>query len=449
MPVYLRRIVFWLFVATFAIAGPLLVLYTAGYRLNWQNGHVIRTGVISISTAPRNALVWLDDEDTREKTPHVFKQLLPDEYTVRLEKDDYLSWQGVVDVQSGETVSLQNILLFLDAPSESLFANDIQALSVHPSGGLLAYLTQQAGWNELWLYDLASQEHQLISQSVTVRDADELELLWSSSGGYLALFEVGIDPSLYSAAGDPLQLDLPRQRITRTSWHPSTDHLLYLSTSRGLVQYDLVAGSSTLLEQTDAASIQLDASILTFSDNGEQTEVQQIVGKDKRVLALLPSDEYELMLRDGSFLLLKNDRDEIFLLNIDADEPILLQREATSFDWHADQRLLVFSDGSEVNVYGVDGHETTFLTRQSLSIESVLWHPIGQHVIVQDTADIQAYEYLAFANDRFVTTLLDDIEIVAWWLDDAGETLYLYGLRDGAYGFYQRPLMEDTISFEL
>lgn len=449
MPIYLRRIIFWLFVVTFTITGPLLVLYTAGYRLNWQNGHVIRTGVISISSVPRHATVWLDGEDTRQKTPHVFKQLLPHEYTVRLEKDNYIPWEGTVQVDSGQTVSLQNILLYLDAPSETLFDTHIQALSVNPSGSMIAYLTQQAGWNELWLYDLVLQEHQLISQSVTVLDADELQLLWSSDGGYLVLFETNVGPRLYTAAGDPLQIDLPALPVTRVAWHPSNNHLLYLSTSSGLVQYDLSRGSSTLLEQTDKQSIQLDASILTFADNGDQTEVQQIIGKDKRVLALLDSGNYELVMRDRSFLLLQNDHEEIFLLDIDAQEPILLERAATSFDWLASQHLLVFSDGSEVNVYNANTHEITFLTRQSLVIESVLWHPVGQHLIVQDTADIQAYEYNAAANDRAVTTLLDDIEVVQWWMDDAGETLYVYGLKDGAYGIYRRPLMKDTLSFEL
>jgi hypothetical protein len=95
---------------TFFVTGPLLVLYTAGYRLNWQNGQVVRTGVISISSAPRSADIWLDDENTNEKTSHVFKQLLPDEYVVHIEKEDYLSWEGTVNVESGQTVSLQNLL---------------------------------------------------------------------------------------------------------------------------------------------------------------------------------------------------------------------------------------------------------------------------------------------------------------------------------------------------
>ncbi|MBT4856824.1 PEGA domain-containing protein [Candidatus Uhrbacteria bacterium] len=449
MPVYLRRIIFWLFVVSFFVIGPLLVLYTAGYRLNLKNGHVIRTGVISISSAPRSASILLDGEDTQEKTTHVFKQLLPAKYTVGLEKESYIPWEGIVEVESGQTVSLQNIILFLDSEAENHFNRDIQSLSVHPSGGLLAYLVQQSGWSELWLYDLASREHQLISQSISVTDAVEPELLWSASGGYLALFQEGIEPNVYTASGEILDITITAPDVSDITWHPSTDHVLYIRTINGIAQHDLISGDSAKIQETDADSISLDASILSLADNGSQTEVQQIIDGEKTVLALLPSDEYTLLMRDGSFLLLRNDRDEIFLLEIHSDEPLLLRRKATSYDWLSEQNLLVYSDGTEVNIFNAYTNETTFLTRQSLVIESVLWHPIGQHIVVQDTADIQTYEYKYVAEDRFITTLLDDIDVEQWWMDDAGETLYLYGEKDGASGFYQRPLMEDTILFDL
>jgi len=448
MPVYLRRIIFWLFVLTFLTLGPALVLYTAGYRLDPSQGF-IRTGVISLSTSPRSMRVFIDDEDTHEKTPHVFKQLLPGEYVVRLEKADYLPWEGTLNVDSGKTASIQNLLLYLDSPVQELFHKDIQALSVHPSGGLLAYLVSQAGWNELWLYDLASGEHQLISQSLQIQDEQDVEILWSPQGGYLAIFDPGSDPTFYTATGEPLQITPPSSSVEHISWHPETDHLLYLGTALGLQQYDLIAGTIKTIEQTNVSSIQLDASILSFYDNGTQTEVQQLINTQKEVLALLPRETYELKVRDDNYLLLENSKGVIILLEIHSPDPILLERKATTFDWLADRDLLVYSDGSEVNMYNAHSGETTFLTRQSLPIESVLWHPIGQHVIVQDSADIQTYEYEPMAEDRYVTTLLDDIDVEKWWLENDGQTLYLYGTRNGANGFFKRPLMKDVLDFEL
>ena len=449
MPVYLRRVIFWLFVITFSILGPVLVLYTAGYRLDTQGGGVVRTGVISLSTAPRSVRVLLDGEDTRQKTPHVFKQLLPGDYTIRLEKIEYLSWQGDVTVESGQTVSIQNLLLFLNAPVTELFHKDIDAMSVHPTGAIVAYLTSQAGWNELWLYDLASGQHQLISQSLQIQDEQDVELLWSPQGGYLAIFEPASDPNLYTTQGDPLLIDLPALSIENIAWHPETDHLLYLNTASGLEQYDLITNRGESIEQTDATSIQLDASILSFYDNGTHTEVQQLIDNKKEVLALLPRETYELKERDGNYLLLENSKSLITLLEIHSKNPILIERKAISFDWLANQDLLVYSDGSEVNIYNAHTGETTFLTRQSLPIESVLWHPIGQHVIVQDTADIQTYEYQPLAKERHVTTLLDDIDVERWWLSDGGQTMYLYGTRGGANGFFKRELMKDTLGLEL
>ncbi|MBU1126698.1 PEGA domain-containing protein, partial [Patescibacteria group bacterium] len=81
---WVRQVLFWSFLTFFVIAAPAIVLYTAGYRYNFKNGQIVRTGVISVSSTPRNAKIYLDGNDTEKETPFVFKRIMPDVYEVSI-----------------------------------------------------------------------------------------------------------------------------------------------------------------------------------------------------------------------------------------------------------------------------------------------------------------------------------------------------------------------------
>ena len=50
-----RTLIFWLFTVLFLITAPLVVMYTFGFRYNAATRQIVRTGVLSITTIPRNA----------------------------------------------------------------------------------------------------------------------------------------------------------------------------------------------------------------------------------------------------------------------------------------------------------------------------------------------------------------------------------------------------------
>jgi len=52
-----RRYIFLLFLLSFFILAPLIVLYTAGYRYNITTGTVLRTGILSAASTPKGAAV--------------------------------------------------------------------------------------------------------------------------------------------------------------------------------------------------------------------------------------------------------------------------------------------------------------------------------------------------------------------------------------------------------
>jgi len=61
---------FWLlifFILAFIIIAPSLILYTVGYRYDWQHGIAKQTGALSVDISPKTGEVYLDNIKLKKK----------------------------------------------------------------------------------------------------------------------------------------------------------------------------------------------------------------------------------------------------------------------------------------------------------------------------------------------------------------------------------------------
>lgn len=441
-----RRIIFWLFFATFVLFAPLLVLYTSGYRYNFANQKIVRTGVLSITTDPRNVEIFFEDKLQKEETPAVIQRLMPGTYNLKLIKLGYRNISKTIIIESGATTILHSLLLLLDSTAETLFSKELKAILASPDGNTIAYALEQEMWSELWLYNLLTQEHKLIRQKTN--DSDEIELSWSADGGYVCAFskyEAVIE--LFTESGKSINTDfIESGDINSVFWNPSNDSILYITNEEGLVQVDLSNLTRSLFANTDKHSILFDASVLNFIDDGTYTELQQLINGQSQLLALLPRSTYTIAKRDGQFMVLTDDKNRLILLDIHAPIPILLETTATSFAWLENTDELLYSTGYEVNVYNPTFHTKDFLLRQSEKIVSILWHPSASYIFLQTDTSIVAIERIATQNSRASYTLFDSIEIKTTWVSKDGRWLYAYGKKNGAYSLFELELTKSLLS---
>ncbi len=117
MHISVRRLLFAFFVAVFLISAPLVVLYTAGYRLNISNRRLFQTGVLALTTYPRGANISLNNQALAQKTPYVVQRLIVNEYQLKLEKKGYHSWQQKIGIEEGRTTYVATRLFADTMPS--------------------------------------------------------------------------------------------------------------------------------------------------------------------------------------------------------------------------------------------------------------------------------------------------------------------------------------------
>lgn len=436
---WIRIIIFWSFITFFFITAPLSVLYTAGFRYNIQSGRIVRTGVISVSTTPRNVRISLNGDKINKTTPYVIKRLMPGEYSILLEKDKFHPWSGKVKVKSGDTTLIQSILLFKNSKPELIVSDQISDIA-HGRSDNIAYLLKDNNWTEVWIHNLKNNNKQLISRIPSKELDKDILLEWSHNNGYLSIQDLDNDLiQVFDQFGNEIELNkLIIPETTKLFWHPSSDNLLYAATTEKLHQFDLMNGNETIFNDKDASTVILDASVITFKDNGNQVELRQSFNDENKLIALLPKSVYKIVQRDNEFLIIEDARGKITLINIHANEPILLDKQINSYNWLSDQDVLVYSDGIEINVYDAKSHRTDFITRQGDSIKDVVLLPSEYAIIYSTDQNIKAIERFNIAQQKQTTSLVEGADIDLFWLKESGETLYFFGSFEGQTGLFAK-----------
>lgn len=435
----LRTILFWLFVTAFFCTAPLLVLYTFGFRYNFQTNRVEHTGIISVSTTPKGAVITIDGKTARQTTPTLLKQLLPREHTITLSKDGYLPWTKTVRSEERATVFLDGVVLWADqGPTKDVSTSDLHLLN--PTHTALAQLVTNGVWTEAWVEDLQKNERTLVNR-FPGSDPASVSLFWSPDGEWL-LFQQNDTTSVVKRDGTeltPLTEHLPHTN-SRLWWDEGTPHTLVLSTQAETTMLTIPALESTPIIPTATETlISQDGSFIFTRQTPTQTFVVDLVNGSETVIAILPKGTYQFAESRSPFLLLFETRKNrlVMLDRKDHDQPILLQTEAKEATWSPVAPTLLYTDGFETHLFAADTLRDTLIDRVSRPVSSVTWHPSGTSVLLAHEDGIVAYDL--HEPGQLVRTPLNNAKNVTQIaMDNKGALLFFLGTLQGDYGLYRQ-----------
>lgn len=100
--------------AIILIAATVAIFWARGFKPDFKNGRIERTGLIVAASTPTGAQVYLDDRLTSATDTNI-AFLDPKTYKVRIQKDGYTTWQKEIEVKA-DLASEVNALLFPLAP---------------------------------------------------------------------------------------------------------------------------------------------------------------------------------------------------------------------------------------------------------------------------------------------------------------------------------------------
>lgn len=152
------------------ILGTILVIfYGRGYRLDFAKGRpdFLGTGLLVATSTPDGAEVYINGHLTTATANTI--NLSPGNYTVRIFKDGYFSWEKNIKIQK-EVVTKVDALLFPTAPQLQSITNvGVKNPVLDPFGSRLAYAvaSQSARKNGIFMLDLTARPILTLQSSST------------------------------------------------------------------------------------------------------------------------------------------------------------------------------------------------------------------------------------------------------------------------------------------
>jgi len=168
------------------VFAALAIFLAKGYRISPTEKRIVGTGIITISSEPDAASVFIDGHLTTATNATV-SSLTPKTYSVRVVKEGFIPWEKQVDVKEGLVTELE-VTLFPAIPSiYPLTFNGVSNPTLSPDSSKLVYNVLSGKKAGVWVWTMvqdqpiafarSSEPHQVISS--TILDLSKATLRWS------------------------------------------------------------------------------------------------------------------------------------------------------------------------------------------------------------------------------------------------------------------------------
>lgn len=170
-----------------AAAAGIAIFFAKGYTFSTTEKRILGTGIITVSSEPDAASVFIDGHLTTA-TNATISSLPPKKYAVKVVKEGFIPWEKEVEVKEG-VVSEVKVTLFPAIPTiYPMTFNGVENPLLSPDGSKLAYIVpQKTKKGGVWVWTLArnqqiafarsSEPHQIAEN--TVVDFSGANLRWS------------------------------------------------------------------------------------------------------------------------------------------------------------------------------------------------------------------------------------------------------------------------------
>ncbi len=163
-----RTILFSIFFILFLLISSSLVLYIQGFRFDFRNKKLTKTGGLFLKVFPKQVSVYLNDKYIK-KTDFIFgsiliENLLPKKYKVKVEKEGYFPWEKNLEIRENNVTEAKSIILFPKKINSEIFLKGINDFWLSSSGKKMITLEEKGNENFLSFYDLEKKTKRIIEK---------------------------------------------------------------------------------------------------------------------------------------------------------------------------------------------------------------------------------------------------------------------------------------------
>ncbi len=425
-----RRFLYSFFIAIFFMAAPPLILYTAGYRYDFEYGRVVETGSLVVKSSPENATIYLNGEEHSQKTPTIINTILPGKINLAIAKEGYHTWEKTITIEPRVSAFEERIHLYPITEPEARISNSITSYWWNTKQDKLLYSTAEG---QLRLFNTLNEKDTLVANITK----DELtDVSWSPHVDQFLFGRISQQLNEYYVVDVTAQTTVTplhtfsKEPLHNVRWDPTTDHTVYALSDTALVRIPFILQVVRTVYEGDVTDylIEEKRTIIIEKDPLLETQVVRwFMNNDQNTLHIFP--EFTI---DGEATLQSTYSHRIAVHNhitqqLTVLDPSIQNTSAvprfesiprvTSALWSTDGSLLVYTDG-----YGVykqsfiapltvvpTNQTSTLVTRYSQPITALSWTHDTFHIAYMVDHTLRIAE-LGTAEDPRNTILISDIE---------------------------------------
>ncbi len=402
MPATYRRAIFWIFIALFFITAPLLILYTIGYRYNWERGKLQETGVAVLDYRPNDSVLTINTKKQSGNPPMRFPGLTPGRYTFTLHKDGYTDWTKRLWIEPSKTTFAQHMILWKTGSAATAVSEDTSRIVIaSPNQKRIAFV-EKKNPARIQFINTRTQKNEATTSIPLSPKSEITTLVWSARGKRLFVEgSAGEQFTIDMESGTPTALPLSRiipERLENVAWNNADDDRLYgyrrTKQPQGgyeLVEIDLFRGAtqSASVPFAQKAPYRVEDDLLYRIDNGALVITEFITSRRalERRLALpdAPTTNVTFLQNGPDGVITLFDAAHKRLLLIDKETKTLYPIQETidgvvTAAWSPLKNRLAWSTGKELWLLDLEQSTREIMLEEKEKIQDIAWDPGNEYV---------------------------------------------------------------------
>ena len=246
-----KNILFYSAIAAFLILSFVIILYAQGYKYSFSDNRFFKTGAVYLKVNT-DADVYLDDQLLGNTSffgnSYRIEGLLPQKYTIRVQEDDYSTWQKLVTVEEGFVSEFSKILLVSET-EEGIEALDEEITLIFPFPIFTPKSNQTAQPIEPFAIKkgvLSTTEEKPVKIADNVKgfiiSEDDNKLAWWTANEVWVMWLNDANYQPYHEKGDRELITRFSTQIKKVAWFRDEDHLIINSAGYKILEIDTRGG---------------------------------------------------------------------------------------------------------------------------------------------------------------------------------------------------------------
>ncbi|MGB2706178.1 MAG: PEGA domain-containing protein [Candidatus Omnitrophota bacterium] len=448
----LRKIVFYIFVLVYLVLCPLIILYSLGYIFKPEaEEHIVKTGIIYLSTLPAGASIYVNGEVAENTTPAMLDKFLPGEYDIKIFLENYEVWRDTLPVKAGEATALGKILLVpRKRKTEALLAGNFEDLTALP-GTQFLLLAKGASAGDYAVYDCKGKNKTpLIPAGSQYADCRILSLFTARESSSLLGWLVTKDKRelflWFSLSGKEPDLsditDLFPKEPRWVMWDAADENNIFTFQENSVNRLDVKAKAlyPGFAQEARGAGVAEKLVYILAVDNTlssmnyEKKNVNKIL-EDKKLAASIFGDSgvFRIIPFLKSIILFRGEKDELLanrlpyrfiekgVKGIEFDKP----RERVLL-WQKDRvGILDFSTEVTGDVAFEEGPRLNWIFTGGKNIKEAFWVYEASHVLFRDGSDVYLIELQPYGEPHLDRVLRVKEKTAIVYSEETGLLYYL------------------------